>query len=49
MESYLKDVISFFNIKVKLTEDFGAITHLYAVKNLFKNEIDSLKNLTEND
>jgi|BioPla2DNA2_1021312.scaffolds.fasta_scaffold00067_80 rod shape-determining protein MreC len=41
--------LSFFNIKVKLTEDFGAITHLYAVKNLFKNEIDSLKNLTEND
>lgn len=41
--------LSFYQIKVKLCEDFGALTHAYTVKNILKHEIDSLKKIIEND
>jgi rod shape-determining protein MreC len=34
---------SFLNISVKLAVNFNYINHVYIVKNLYKNEIDTLK------
>jgi rod shape-determining protein MreC len=41
--------LNFFQIKVRLSEDFGSLTHVYAVKNMFKHELDSIKRMTGND
>ncbi len=38
---------NFLKVKVKLLEEFGALSHAYIVINKFKNEIDSLKNLSQ--
>jgi rod shape-determining protein MreC len=41
--------LNFFQIKVRLNEDFGSLTHVYAVGNMFKHELDSIKKMTGND
>ncbi len=43
------DDLNFYQIKVRLTEDFGSLTHVHAVGNMFKQELDSLKKMTGND
>ena len=43
------DDMNFFRIKVRLLQDFGTITHAYAVQNTFKEEIDSLKTISGHD
>lgn len=43
------DDMNFFQIKIRLIQDFSTITHAYSVQNIFKEEIDSLKTITGHD
>ena len=43
------DDLNFYNVKVKLFQDFRIISYIYTVKSVFKNEIDSLKRISGYD
>jgi len=49
LDFHKTDDMNFYNVKVKLFQDFNVLSYVYVVKSVFKNEIDSLINISKHD